>query len=54
MFMGIKHELPSLIGLVAIQAPIDLPLSMVTGDLFDAYNAGDSRIHIRVADKVDG
>jgi len=42
MFMGIKHKLPSLISLVAIQTSLDLPLSIVTGDLLDAFNAGDS------------
>ena len=41
MFMGIKHKLPSLISLVAIQTSLDLPLSIVTGDLLDAFNAGE-------------
>jgi hypothetical protein len=47
--MRIEKHLSSLVRLVSVQSPIRLPLTRSARHLFNALNARDSGIHVRIA-----
>src|SRR6266550_2395501 len=49
VLMRVEQQLPTLVGLVSVKPPFDLPLSGWSGDFFHAFNPSDSGIEVGVA-----